>query len=282
MPALPPPLTTADLAPLLGGRRGERALQAALQAATAPGAPPPVLLSLLGRFIQFNAAFGAGVANLAGEIAARPALFRDPDEPVRILADRAAEVAADFFHAAVDEFDDRLTPWRDTHRTLAQATLKAAGAHFGYAPGELDRIVGTDPATQAARAAVWEGYGVGAALDERRLFSAMGFHAGSEVLADQEFTIIDRCLRARRPELVAALEATKVEALGEKHAAYYWIAIHTSVEADHFAAALAGVNKALRFYAGAEAPAAVRGFVLEGFTRFAAVQAAFLESLLAA
>ena len=44
------------------------------------------------------------------------------------LADRAAEVASDFFYAAIDEFDDRSTPWRDTHRTLAQATLKGVGA----------------------------------------------------------------------------------------------------------------------------------------------------------
>ena len=36
------------------------------------------------RYIQFNSAFGPGLANLAGEIAARQGLFRDPDEPVRI------------------------------------------------------------------------------------------------------------------------------------------------------------------------------------------------------
>jgi hypothetical protein len=272
-------LTRSDLAPLLERRRGEQALERALQAAAAPGAPPAALLRLLGRFIQFNGAFGAGVANLAGEVAARPELFRDPAEPVRILADRASEVAADFFHAAVDEFDDRLTPWRDTHRTLAQATLKAAGAHFGVGPEALDRVVAINAATETARAAVWEGYGVGARLDERRLFSAMGFHAGSEVLADQEFTSIDRCLRALRPELVAALEAAKVESQGQRHAAYYWIHIHTSVEADHFEAALAGVNKALRFYAGAHPPAEVAGWILDGFARFEAVQAGFMERL---
>ena len=95
------------------------------------GTGPPTrraLLSVLGRYIQFNSAFGPGLANLAGEIAARQGLFRDADEPVRILADRAAEVGADFFYAAVDEFDDRATPWRDTHRTLAQATVKGMGA----------------------------------------------------------------------------------------------------------------------------------------------------------
>ena len=272
-------ITAADLAPVLEGHRGEASLRAAVEAAAAPSSPAPVLLSLLGRFIQFNAAFGAGLANLAGEIAARQALVRDPAERVHILADRASEVACDFFYAAVDEFDDRLTPWRDTHRTLAQATLKGLGAHFGYTPAQLNGVIRINEATEAARTAVWEGYGIGARLEDRRLFAAMGFHAGSEVLADHEFTVIDRGLRERRPDLVAALEAMTVEVLGEKHNAYYWIRIHTSVEAEHFEAALKGVNNALRFYAGPEPKAAVKGWILEGFRRFAAVQAAFMERL---
>jgi hypothetical protein len=279
MPRQVETVTAPDLAGVLDSHRGERALQAAVEAAAAPTAPAAALLSLLARFIQFNSAFGAGLANLAGEIAARQALFRDEEEPVRILTDRAADVAADFFHAAVDEFDDRLTPWRDTHRTLAQATLKGLGAHFGYAPAELNDVIRINEATEAARTAVWEGYGVGARLDDHRLFSAMGFHAGSEVLADHEFTVIDRSLRARRPELVQALEAMTVELLGQKHNVYYWIRIHTSVEAEHFQAALQGVNNALRFYAGAEPHARVKGWVLEGFSRFADVQGTFMERL---
>jgi hypothetical protein len=107
----------------------------------------------------------------------------------------------------------------------------------------------------------------------------MGFHSGSEVLADQEFTIIDAFFRGRRPELVRAMESTRVEILGQKHDAYYWVRIHTSVEADHFDAALAGVNKALRFYAGGTEGEAVKLWVLEGFAEFAAVQAAFMARL---
>ena len=87
----------------------------------------------------------------------------------------------------------------------------------------------------------------------------MGFHVGSEILADQEFVIIDAVLKARRPEMVAALEAMRVEVLSEKHNAYYWIRIHTGVEAEHFDAALKGVNNALRFYAGALEPTAGEG-----------------------
>ncbi len=269
------PITREDLAPALASHRGHDALRAALAGATAP----PAFLSLFARFINFNAAFGAGLANLAGEIAARQRLFVDRSEPVRILADRAADVAADFFHGAIDEFDDRLTPWRDTHRTLAQATLKGIGAYFGHSPEQLNGVLALNEATQVAIERVWIGYGVAAALDEPSLFAAMGFHAGSEVLADQEFTIIDQTLRKARPEMVAALEAMKIEQGGERHNAYYWIRIHTSVEADHFDAALAGVNKALRYYAGEAAPSSVREWILGGFAQFLEVQGEFMAAL---
>jgi hypothetical protein len=264
-----------DLDPVLRAHRGNQDLERAF----AEARDPRQLLSVLGRYIQFNSAFGAGLANLAGEIAARQGLFRDRDEPLRIVADRAAEVASDFFFAAIDEFDDRATPWRDTHRTLGQATLKGFGAFFGYTPEQLNDIVRINAVTEAALSRVWEGYGVGTRLDDARLFGGMGFHTGSEILADQEFVIIDRTLRRDRADLVRALEGMKVEALGQKHNAYYWIRIHTGVEAEHFDAALKGVNNALRYYAGDADPATVKGWILDGFTRFAGVQGEFMAGL---
>jgi hypothetical protein len=107
----------------------------------------------------------------------------------------------------------------------------------------------------------------------------MGFHTGSEVLADQEFTLIDRHLRDQRADMVRALEATKIELQGQKHDAYYWIRIHTGVEAEHFDAALAGANKALGYYAGPDDAGAVKRWILEGVAAFADVQGAFMASL---
>ena len=268
-------ITRDDLQPILAVHQGTQALRSAVERA----GPPPHLLSVIARYIQFNSAFGPGLANLAGEIAARQGLFQDPEEVVRILADRAAEVAADFFYAAVDEFDDRATPWRDTHRTLAQATLKGMGSFFGYTPAQLNDVLHVNPATEDAMDLVWEGYGVGASLEEARLFRAMGFHTGSEILADQEFVVLDQTLRARRPDMVAALEKMKIPILGERHNAYYWVRIHTGVEAEHFDAALKGVNNALRFYAGREPVATVKGWILEGFRTFADVQGEFMARL---
>ena len=268
-------ITKQDLAPVLAAHRGTEALRRAVAGASSPGA----LLSVVGRYVQFNSAFGPGLANLAGEIAARQGLFRDPDEPLHLVADRAAEVASDFFYAAIDEFDDRLTPWRDTHRTLAQATIKGMGAYFGYTPQQLNDVIRINPATVLSVARVSDGYGIGAALDDARLFCAMGFHTGSEVLADAEFNVLDHGLRKGRPEMVEALQKTRVAINGQEHDAYYWVRIHTSVEADHFDAALKGVNNAARFYAGAADPATVRGWVLAGFREFADVQGAFMTAL---
>ncbi len=265
-----------DLQPVLEGHRGNVALQAAVEKAVDQ---KDALLWVLGRYIQFNGAFGPGLANLAGEIAARRELFRDTAEPVRILQDRASDVASDFFHAAIDEFDDRATPWRDTHRTLAQATLKGLGRVLGYEPAQLNDVLRINRGTDEAMERVQEGYGLGASLSEERLFRGMGFHTGSEVLADEEFTIIDRVLRARRPDLVKTMEAMKVDIAGSSHNAYYWIFIHTSVEADHFDAAVKGVNKALRFYTGGEPGPKVKGWILAGFRDFAHVQQAFMDNL---
>jgi hypothetical protein len=265
-----------DLQPVLDAHRGNEALRIAVEESAAD---EHALIRVLGRYIQFNGAFGPGLANLAGEIAARRDLFRDRDEPVQILQDRASEVASDFFHAAIDEFDDRATPWRDTHRTLAQATLKGLGRVFGYQPARLNDLIRINAGTEQAMARVHEGYGLGAALGEERLFRGMGFHTGSEVLADEEFTIIDRALRARRPDLVKALQAMKVDILGSAHDAYYWIFIHTSVEADHFDAAVKGVNKALRFYAGKEPLSEVKRWILDGFGAFGEVQQAFMTTI---
>jgi len=42
---------------------------------------------------------------------------------------------------------------------------------------------------------------------------------------------------------------------------------------------LAGVNGALRYYAGDAAPDDVRGWILDGFRHFARVQGAFMDAL---
>jgi len=262
------------LQPLMTAHRGNAIFRRALERLPDGDA----LLSLLGRYVHFNATFGGCVANLAGEIAIRQNLFRDASDPIPILADRSVEVASDVIAAAIDEFDDRATTHRDTHRTLAQATLRAAGQFFGKSTAELNALFQPDAATLEAIRGVHAGYGVNRRLEDADILRALGFHAASEVLADEEFRFLDECLRGRFPQLVAALQGAKVRINGEEHAAYYWIHIHTSVEADHFAFALQGANRALGCYTGSIPDA--RSWILEGFAQFADLQTKFMESLL--
>jgi hypothetical protein len=206
-------------------------------------------------------------------------LFCDPTEPVALLADRSAEVAAEIFSAAVDEFGAGGDARRNTHRTLAQATLKGLGECFAYDAAALGRIVRLNRATLVAMDRVQAGYGLNRALNETALFRAMGFHIGSELLADEEFCTLDAFLRERRAAVVRDLESRRVTINGRAHPAYLWIQIHTRVEADHFAAAVLSANQALHFYAGSEDQRQVKDWLLAGVADFVSVQTEFMEGL---
>jgi hypothetical protein len=268
-------LERRDLEPIMAQHEWTKVLAAVLNGITSN----EELLRFLARYIQFNSPFGGGVANLAGEIAVKQDLFRDLNEPLAITADRSVEVASRIFFAAIDEFDDRATIQMDTHRTLAQATLKGAGQFFGYGPSALNSVVSINKVTLDAISKVRNGYGVSQAVNECILFRALGFHMGSEILADEEFRLLDGFLRKQYPELVDYLKQSKVEINGVQHVTYYWIRIHTSVEADHFAAAAVGANMALRYYAGQESQEQVKRWILEGFAEFATVQTEFMKGL---
>lgn len=207
-------------------------------------------LRFLGRYVRWNGFFGSGVAFLSGKIG-NSGLFRDFQEPVDALADRSMHVASFFFDAARDEFNDSDTPYRDTHRTLAQATLKGVIQHYGTS---------VDVANEMLQDPIWltglcnrtrTGYGRGTAEDLPSVFRSMGYHLGSEVLADQEFSMLDRILRKNYPELVDSLQSASIRLADEVHSAYTWISIHSgqgkAVEMDHFDWAVQGVDQAFRY-----------------------------------
>lgn len=237
------------------------------------------LLRVLANYVQFNSPFGGGVANLAGEIAVRQSLFRDQSELLGIIADRSVEVASKIFLAGIDEFGDRSTAHMDTHRALAQATLKGAGESFGYSPVALNAVMRISQATFKAISEVRNGYLISQSPGEYDIFHALGFHMGSELLADVEFRMLDSALRKKYPILLDYLEKRGVRIDGVRRTAYYWIRIHTTVEAEHFAAAAAGANAALQYYAGQENLGHIKEWILKGFAKFARVQGEFIEGL---
>jgi hypothetical protein len=235
----------------------ERENRVVLDACRAATADILAVLRFVGRYTAWNGLFGAGVAALAGKIGRSRRLFLERAEPIVALADRSVLVASYFFDAARDEFDDRDTAHRDTHRCLAQALLKGI---IGY--GRRERTEWNDPAfvnallcepvwLQALTARVGHGYGAMSPDELPAIFRCMGYHLGSEVLADQEFSIIDLALATDRPDLVAYLRHTEVEIAGRLHSAYRWFSIHSghggAVEAEHFAWATRGARLAFDY-----------------------------------
>jgi len=104
---------------------------------------------------------------------------------------------------------------------------------------------------------------------------------GSEVLADEEFNILDKFLRTQHAELVDHLERTKVTINEFRSRLTTGFQIHTTVEADHFDAALLGANLALRYYYGRpETRSGFKECILSGFAEFAATQADFMNGLM--
>lgn len=274
-------VTEADLRSRYDATHTEAKVLAAVEAAVSAGGVS--LLTFLGRFISWNGGFGAGVAGLAAKIGRSRSLLVDPAEPIAACADRSMHVASYFFDAARDEYDDGSTPHRDAHRTLAQATLKGLAEWFDLGADDLlltyDTplwLIGLENRTQ-------QGYGYGSADDLPSIFRAMGFHLGSELLADREFSVIDHTLRDRHPDMVRFLLRDREDIAGQKHAAYHWIAVHSGqgggVEVDHFGWALQGVNEAFRYVAPRH-HAYLREQVLEGFDEFARCHGEFFQRAL--
>lgn len=265
------PITRADLE----SRHDFAASRAAVEAALGRAMQDDErLLRFLGQYVAWNGWFGISVAGMAGKIGRLRFTLRERSEPVHACADRAMHVASFFFDAARDEFDDRDTTHRDTHRTLAQSVLKAAAFHLGFDVPRTNVLLDEPDWLLALHLRTRQGYGIGTPDDASHCFSGMGFHLGSEVLADQEFVTIDRHLREKRPALVDALRSTRVQLASQEHDAYSWIAVHTHVEADHFDWAVQGVHEAMK-YAPPDDVEALRGEVLRGFDQFAACHAEF-------
>jgi hypothetical protein len=249
---------------------------------------PAARVRFLGRYAHWNGYFGSGVASLAGKIGRGRGLFLDPDEPVTAFADRSVFVASFFFDAARDEFDDRDTVHRDTHRCLAQAMLMGVARHESAGlpaladPAALNKLLTVPRWLAHLSLKVASGYGVGTPDDLAGAFHAIGYHLGSELLADREFSLMDQTLRALAPELVESLRTKQVSIAGQEHFGYQWLSIHSGhgggVEADHFEWAAQGVRLAYRF-ARPDTHDSMRGQLHAGFRDFAADHLEFFTNV---
>lgn len=278
-------ISRGELESLVNFSAQERLVHEAIRAALYD---PLQRLRFLGRYTSWNGLFGSGVAALAGKIGRSRRLFLDRDEPIAALADRSVYVGSFFFDAARDEFDDHDSVHRDTHRCLAQATLKGL---LQIEAVQVPALADARGVNQLLADPDWlielnlrvaRGYGAHSADDLPSIFAAIGYHLGSELLADREFSIIDETLRQSAPELVQQLLTTRIAIAGQEHVAYHWIAIHSghggAAEADHFDWATQGARLALRFTPEAD-HLALKQQLIQGFIAFANDHRQFFESV---
>jgi len=237
------------------------------------------LLRFFAHYASWNGHFANGVSALTSMIGAERELFREPGFP-RAVSDRSNFIASHFFDAARDEYDDHINPLRDSHRCLAQASLVAMAEILGT--GEV--LDEPEPvALQRLNEAVLSGYTGQPANGEGRvdmLFFGMGYHLGSELLADREFSMIDEHLRAQHNDLVQQLMRKTVSLAGADHRCYAWIGVHSGhgggVEADHFDFAARGTQEALKYLPSQHQTQAMQA-LKRGFIAFSEDHRAFFS-----
>ncbi|MCU0548262.1 MAG: hypothetical protein MUC48_02830 [Leptolyngbya sp. Prado105] len=259
------------------------ALDQTVEAACATATQHPRALYLfMQRYTHFNGAAGSLVARLASSIGLSRELFREPACELFDEADRGLEVAAKVLSATIDEHSDAHHKGC-SHRTLAQATLKAVGNYAALTDAERNSFA-TVPTwlTQLLEAAVVGYQGIPGDLEA--LIRAMGVHAASEMLAAREYAVIDKVVRYTNAGLGFDQYLKdghgQVELNGQKISAWYWIAVHGShkeagVETDHAHDALEALTLAMQYCTLPNQQ--VWQLAFEGFEAFVTLQQTFFQ-----
>jgi hypothetical protein len=238
---------------------------------------PRALYLFMQRYVHFNGYAGSLVARLASSIGLSRDLFNDPDCSVVDEADRGMEIAAKVIAATIDEHADKGAQYVP-HRTLAQATLKAIGKYARLSETERNQFAIVPDWMKEILEETVGGY-QGVPGDAFALIRAMGFHAASEVLADREYSLIDKVVRYdnRGKGFDAYLRTNdgKVTIGDRQFSAWYWVVIHgkhqgSGVEAEHFECALEAIDLAAKYRP--ESAEVVRQYALQGFADFVLVQ----------
>lgn len=228
---------------------------------------PKVLYLFMQRYAYFNSYAGALVARLASAIGLSRDLFNDSSYVVADEADRGLEIAQKVI--AAGDLD---------HRALAQDTLKAIADYAELTPRERNQISIVPPWLKAIVNELIEGY-QGTPGDVASMIRGMGFHAASEIMADREYTLIDKVVRLdnKGKGFDAYLEKLKqeAEAKEQEFTAWNWVGIHAThnasgAEAEHFDLALEALDLMAQFRP--EPKQQLKEWVCQGFLNFVDIE----------
>jgi hypothetical protein len=254
-----------------------------LLAVAVAGDPKP-LLKFFGAYTSWNGYFAAGVTGLTAKITNARSMFMDPSAKYASVADRSSHIASFVFDAAREEYHDCNRGGRASHRALAQAFMIAltdallpnqeAGS-YNILLNEPNWLINMNRETPT--------HYLGDFKDSHNRFNVyagIGYHIGSEWLADREFTIIDQLLAKHVPELRDKLRHARIEFMGRVHPGYAWITAHSgegdAVEQEHYAMAVRAAELALEFTPEHDKEDAMT-FLKLGIKQFADVHADFFK-----
>ncbi|MGB7415316.1 MAG: hypothetical protein WA902_14010, partial [Thermosynechococcaceae cyanobacterium] len=197
-----------------------------------------------------------------------------PELIVTEEADRGMEIAAKVMSAAADEGAND----SPVHRALAQLTVKTAGDYAGLSADERNELSPVPMWLREISEAVIVSY-QGIPGDVASLVKAMGFHLASEMLGDQEYTLLDMVIRHENRDTgfdaYLRNEAKPVKIGDHRYTPWSWILIHSQyggsgVEVEHFEYGLDALNLAARF--SRESEAQMKSWAIEGFGEVVALQ----------
>lgn len=227
---------------------------------------PDDLVSFFRRFASYNQPFPGAVAHLVGAIHFRSDLFKDSSLPIIGNSDKSSSIASGIFFAAEDEYALNNRSKRLTHRTMAQQVLAHAINYANWPVEKFNEYYRKTDDNKAMFDCLCKGYRVDKYESDDDLFLAIGFHLGSERLADIEFNLLHEMLIISHPKFVQSAKSQR----GEFDVPIYsWIAAHTVVEVDHFKYALKAADDAVTFYTGKSKKAEdLIDLMLTGFAEF--------------
>ena len=233
---------------------------------------PEQLMIFFTQYVAFNSVFAGGAARLVSDITLQQDVFME-SETLGVPRDCRIEIANSVFSAVIDDFHDR--EHLCSHRLMAEQLLWSMGELLDMPAHSFSAAPFIAPIT----AEIVRGYGVriGSATAQD-IFYSLGFHIGSEYLADEEFNRIDGMIGEKFPDLKRRLQEEKKIA-GRRYIPYRWIEIHKVVEEHHCDAALDAANAALN---NARVPWSLcesKTMTLEGFRGFSELQNSFMDEV---